>query len=58
LTNNPLQFEYGVNGAVSATYSGQSNFVFVDGHAKSMVPSSTDPDPVNQPQNNLWDGLR
>jgi prepilin-type N-terminal cleavage/methylation domain-containing protein len=55
---NRLQFEYGVNGAVSASYMGQATFTFVDGHAKSMVPSSTDPDPNNQPQNNLWDGLR
>jgi prepilin-type N-terminal cleavage/methylation domain-containing protein len=55
---NPLQFEYGINGAVSASYMGQSTFTFVDGHAKSMVPSSTDPDPVKQPQNNLWDALR
>jgi hypothetical protein len=51
-------FEYGINGAVSASYSGQSTFAFTDGHAKSMIPAATDPDPVNQPQNNLWDGLR
>jgi len=51
-------FEYGVNGAVSASYAGQATFVFCDGHAKCLVPSSTDPDPVNQPQNNQWDGLR
>ena len=56
-TNNQI-FEYGINGAVSATYAGQATFSFADGHAKSMVPSATDPDPVNQPQNNLWDGLR
>jgi len=55
---NPLQFEYGINGAVSASYNGQSTFSFIDGHAKSMIPSATDPDPANQPQNNLWDGLR
>jgi len=53
-----LQYEYGVNGAVSAPYAGQSTFVFIDGHAKSLVPSTTNPDPVNQPQNNQWDGLR
>jgi len=53
-----LMYEYGVNGAVSATYSGQSTFSFTDGHAKSMIPSTTDPDPVNQPSLNLWDGLR
>jgi len=52
------QFEFGINGSVSASYAGQSNFVYTDGHAKSAVPSSTDPDPVNQPQNNQWDALR
>jgi len=55
---NPLQFEYGVNGAVSASYSGLATFVYIDGHAKALIPSSTDPDPVHQPQNNQWDGLR
>ena len=53
-----LMYEYGVNGAVSASYSGQSNFVFTDSHAKSMIPFTTNPDPNNQPQSNLWDGLR
>jgi prepilin-type N-terminal cleavage/methylation domain-containing protein len=51
-------FDIGPNGAVSASYSNQAVFSFVDGHAKGMVPSATDPDPVNQPQNNLWDALR
>jgi len=57
-TGNPLLYEYGVNGAVSATYANQSTFSFSDGHAKSMNPVATDPDPVNQPANNMWDGLR
>ena len=56
-TNNQI-FEYGINGAVSASYAGQAPFVFIDGHAKSMIPSATDPDPVNLPQSNMWDGLR
>jgi prepilin-type N-terminal cleavage/methylation domain-containing protein len=55
---NPLQYEYGINGAVSASYSGLSVFSYCDGHAKASIPSTTDPDPVNQPQNNQWDGLR
>jgi hypothetical protein len=57
-SGNPLQYEYGINGAVSASYAGQSTFTFTDGHAKSMIPSSTDPDLNNQPANNMWDGLR
>jgi prepilin-type N-terminal cleavage/methylation domain-containing protein len=55
---NSLQYEYGVNGAVSASYSGMSVFAYLDGHAKSVNPSTTNPDPVNLPQNNQWDGLR
>jgi len=55
---SPTQFEYGINGAVSANYSGQSVFVFTDGHAKSMIPASTNPNPSTLPQSNLWDGLR
>ncbi len=55
---SPTMYEYGVNGAVSASYSGQSVFAYLDGHAKSMNPVATDPDLVNQPQNNQWDGLR
>jgi len=59
VTNGNLySFDYGINGAVSTKYSGQSTFVFCDGHAKCLIPSSTDPDPVNQPQNNQWNGLR
>jgi len=47
------------NGAVNVNHAGGSSpFVFADGHAKSMNPVSTDPDPVNQPQNNLWDSTR
>jgi len=48
----------GPNGAVSAHHNGRANFVFCDGHAKAMVPSATDPDPVNQPQNNMWNVTR
>jgi len=55
---NMLQYEYGIYGAVSATYANQSTFTFTDGHAKSMVPTATDPSSVNQPANNMWDGLR
>jgi len=55
---NPLQYEYGINGAVSASYSGLSVFAYVDGHAKASIPSSTNPDPVNLPASNQWDGLR
>jgi prepilin-type N-terminal cleavage/methylation domain-containing protein len=48
----------GQNGAVSAKYNGQAVFVMTDGHAKAMKPAATDPDPVGQPQKNMWDALR
>lgn len=45
-------------GSMSITPSLKSNIVFSDGHAKLMTPSQTDPDPVNQPLNNMWDADR
>jgi len=33
---------------------GTANFAFADGHAKAMSPVATNPDPVGQPQNNMW----
>jgi prepilin-type N-terminal cleavage/methylation domain-containing protein/prepilin-type processing-associated H-X9-DG protein len=46
------------NGAINTGFSGQAPMVFCDGHAKSLVPVSTNPDPTNQPQNNMWNCLR
>jgi len=48
----------GPNGAVTAVFMNQASFGFSDGHAKSMVPASTNPDPVNKPQSNQWDATR
>ena len=52
----------GVNGAVSAAHNGRANFLFADGHVKSLIPTST----VNNSYaiysttdaGNLWDALR
>jgi prepilin-type N-terminal cleavage/methylation domain-containing protein/prepilin-type processing-associated H-X9-DG protein len=44
----------GPNGAVMAVHTKRANFAFCDGHVKSMIPTQTDPDPVNQPQNDMW----
>ena len=58
-TRNPnTAWPYGPDGSVSAGYNNQAVFVFTDGHAKSMKPSATDPDPVNRPQDNMWDATR
>jgi prepilin-type N-terminal cleavage/methylation domain-containing protein/prepilin-type processing-associated H-X9-DG protein len=46
----------GRDGTVSATWSGQANFAFVDGHAKRMKPAQTCPDRYGLPDKNLWDG--
>lgn len=53
LVNKDVRF-----GAVTAVYSNQGIFAMVDGHAKTMNPVATDPDPVNQPQKNMWNALR
>jgi prepilin-type processing-associated H-X9-DG protein len=44
---------YGKNGGVSAHHFDQSNFLFVDGHVKSMRPVAT-----NTGGNNMWNGTR
>ncbi len=48
----------GVAGGVSTKHSGMANFVFTDGHAKSMKPEATNPDPDNRPQDNMWNSRR
>jgi prepilin-type N-terminal cleavage/methylation domain-containing protein/prepilin-type processing-associated H-X9-DG protein len=48
----------GQNGGISAPYAKQANFGYTDGHAKSAVPSSTNPDGINHPELNQWDGIR
>ncbi len=51
-------YPLGPNGGVSTKHAEQANFLFADGHAKSMRPAQTDPDPVNQPNKNMWDAKR
>jgi len=53
-----VKYPNGKRGAVSLTNAGNSNFVFTDGHAKSMKPEATDPDPINMKDKNMWDGTR
>ncbi len=53
-----IPWPQGPDGAVSAKFNGQSCFSYTDGHAKSAIPASTDPDPVNNASANQWDGLR
>lgn len=48
----------GPDGAVSLTNAGKANFAFVDGHTKTFKPAATNPDPVNRPQDNMWDSDR
>lgn len=57
-TRAPAAYPNGPNGSVSATHNTFSNFAFCDGHSKAMLPISTNPDPVHQPQNNMWNGTR
>jgi len=44
----------GVSLPSPGTDQGTANFAFTDGHSKSMTPVATNPDPVNQPANNMW----
>ena len=48
----------GPNGGIMAVHLERANFLFVDGHVKSMIPSQTNPDPNNRPQDNMWDAQR
>ena len=48
----------GPNGAVSTYHSQRANFVFCDGHAKSMNPVATNPNPGARPQDNMWMAYR
>ena len=54
----PVSCDNGENGSVSAHHQGRANFAFCDGHVQAMFPSQTDPDPINQPDNNMWNGRR
>lgn len=53
-----LPYPKGPNGSISTRHSENANFVFCDGHAKAMRPAATNPDPVNRPQDNMWDATR
>ncbi len=58
-TNDPkAAFPNGPNGAVSAHHTDTANFLMADGHVKSLRPSTTNPDPKNRPQDNMWDATR
>ncbi len=48
----------GPNGAAPALHNGMTNFAFCDGHVKAMIPTATDPNPVTEPQNNMWNAVR
>ena len=48
----------GPNGAVSTKHNEMSNFLFTDGHVKTMRPIQTNPDPKNHPELNMWDATR
>ena len=54
----PAAYPNGPNGAVSLHTNNRSNFLFVDGHVKSMIPSATNPDPKNHPESNMWNAYR
>ena len=54
----PQGYPEGPTGGITPVHNLMSNFVLCDGHSKAMRPAATDPDPVHQPQNNMWDATR
>jgi prepilin-type processing-associated H-X9-DG protein len=48
----------GPNGAVTAIHFEQANFLFADGHVKSMKPTATNPNGAGNRATNMWDGKR
>ena len=57
-TRATAAYPAGPNGAVSSKHAGRANFLFCDGHVKSMFPYQTNPDPINRPKDNMWDSTR
>jgi len=51
-------YPHGPNGAVSTKHSEMANFLFTDGHVKTMRPIQTDPDRINHPELNMWNATR
>ena len=54
----PAAYPNGPNGAVSTKHNGMANFLFTDGHVKTMRPVQTNPDPTNHPELNMWNAAR
>jgi prepilin-type N-terminal cleavage/methylation domain-containing protein/prepilin-type processing-associated H-X9-DG protein len=48
----------GPNGCIIPMHSEKANFLFADGHVKTMLPSQTNPDRFNRPLENMWDASR
>jgi prepilin-type processing-associated H-X9-DG protein len=57
-TRAAAAYPNGPDGAVSARHAGMANFLFCDGHVKTMRPVNTNPDPVHRPQDDLWNATR
>ena len=55
---NTKPFPMGSAGSVPTKHAGMSNFLFVDGHVKSMKPEQTNPDGKNRPADNMWVATR
>ena len=55
MTRNGTGYNNTSNGAVSAGHFDMANFLFADGHVKSMRPAATNPGGA---ANNMWDATR
>ena len=48
----------GPNGSASDAHFERTNFLFLDGHVKSMKPVDTNPNPGARPLDNMWNSTR
>ncbi len=56
-TANPYDSN-GPNGSVTAIHLETANFLFADGHVKSLRPTATNPKGEAMNGDNMWDALR
>jgi prepilin-type N-terminal cleavage/methylation domain-containing protein/prepilin-type processing-associated H-X9-DG protein len=48
----------GPNGGILPRHAKKANFLFADGHVKTLDPAQTNPNPATRPQDNMWDATR
>jgi prepilin-type N-terminal cleavage/methylation domain-containing protein/prepilin-type processing-associated H-X9-DG protein len=60
-TPNPYatgMYPNGTSGCISASHTGRANFLYVDGHVKSLLPLATCPQGASGAAGDQWDAIR